>query len=102
MYRPRPVPLVFSRREPSGGIARWALHSAFVPTVLRPGPYQVYFYSHEPGEPPHVHVDRDDSSAKFWLSPVSLAVNFGFPARELRIIEDIVDTNRERLIKGVE
>jgi Protein of unknown function (DUF2442)/Domain of unknown function (DUF4160) len=29
----------------------------------------VYFYSHEPNEPAHVHVDRDDQSAKFWLKP---------------------------------
>ena len=44
-----------------------------MPTVLRAGPYRVYWYSHEPNEPPHVHIDRDDLSAKFWLSPVTLA-----------------------------
>ena len=71
-----------------------------MPTVLRHGPYRVYFYSHEPGEPPHVHVDRDDSSAKFWLSPVALAVNFGFAARELRTIQEIIETNQQRLIKA--
>jgi hypothetical protein len=38
----------------------------------------VYFHSHEPNEPPHVHVDRDDQSAKFWLAPVALARNLGF------------------------
>ncbi len=42
-----------------------------VPTVLRTGPYRVYFHSHEPNEPPHVHVDRDDLSAKFWLQPIA-------------------------------
>jgi hypothetical protein len=47
-----------------------------VPTVLRIGPYRFYFYSHEPNEPPH--VDRDDSSAKFWLQKVNLADNIGF------------------------
>ncbi len=35
----------------------------------------MYFYSHEPNEPPYVHVDRDDQSAKFWLAPVALARN---------------------------
>ena len=49
-----------------------------MPTVLRSGPYRVYFYSHEGREPPHVHVDREDRSAKFWLEPVGLARNFGF------------------------
>jgi len=38
----------------------------------------VYFYSHDLIEPPHVHVDRDDLTAKFWLNPVSLAYNLGF------------------------
>jgi hypothetical protein len=38
----------------------------------------MYFHSHKPNEPPHVHVDRDDQSAKFWLDPVALARNLGF------------------------
>ena len=46
-------------------------------------PYRLYFYSHEPNEPPHVHVDRDDQSAKFWLDPVALARNLGFGPVEL-------------------
>ncbi|MFH1265092.1 MAG: DUF4160 domain-containing protein [Planctomycetota bacterium] len=59
-------------------------------TVLRRGPYRVYFYSHEPNEPPHVHVDRDELSAKFWLVPVGLARNLGFSAHELRTIERLL------------
>jgi len=54
-----------------------------MPTVLRSGRYRFYFYSHEPNEPPHIHVDRDDLSAKFWLDPVGLARNLGFSAREV-------------------
>ncbi len=61
-----------------------------MPTVLRDGPYRVYFYSHEPNEPPHVHVDRDNLSAKLWLQPVSLARNFGFGAKELRKLHALV------------
>ncbi|MEK6373163.1 MAG: DUF4160 domain-containing protein [Acidobacteriota bacterium] len=71
-----------------------------MPTVLRNGPYRVYFYSHEPGEPPHVHVDRDESSAKFWLQPVALVVNFGFPARELRTIETMISENQLKLMQA--
>ena len=55
-----------------------------MPMVLRSGPYRFYFDSHEPNEPPHIHVDRDDSSAKFWIDPVQLAASFGFRAREVR------------------
>ncbi|MBW4691768.1 MAG: DUF4160 domain-containing protein [Lyngbya sp. HA4199-MV5] len=61
-----------------------------MPTVLRLGAYRFYFYSHEPNEPPHIHVDRDHQSAKFWLKPVALASNIGFNARELRKLQSIV------------
>ena len=57
-----------------------------VPTILMVGLYRIYYYSHEPNEPPHVPVDRDDRSAKFWLVPVALARNFGFGPVELRRI----------------
>lgn len=71
-----------------------------MPTVLRSGPYRFYFFSHENNEPPHIHVDRDDLSAKFWLSPVSLARNIGFNDRELLKIRDIVVQNREKLLRA--
>lgn len=71
-----------------------------MPTVLRSGPARVYFYSHEPSEPAHVHVDRDDRSARFWLQPVSLAGHTGFPARELRRIEQTLRLNRQVLLEA--
>jgi hypothetical protein len=71
-----------------------------MPTVLREGPYRVYFYSHETGEPPHVHVDRDNASAKFWLNRLSTAANDGFSARELRVVEELVSRNRWLLIRA--
>ena len=71
-----------------------------MPTVLRTGPYRVYFYSHDLNEPPHVHVDRDDRSAKFWLNPVWLARNLGFPSKELRRIERLLE-EKESLILAV-
>ena len=71
-----------------------------MPTVLRLGPYRFYFYSHEPNEPPHVHVDRDDDSAKFWLDPVSLAGNEGFAAKELNMIGRVIEANRESILEA--
>lgn len=62
-----------------------------MPTVLRVGPYRFYFHSHEPGEPPHVHVDRDAQSAKFWLKPVALARSIRFSPTEIRALKAIVD-----------
>ncbi len=71
-----------------------------MPTVLRIGPYRFYFYSHEPNEPPHVHIDRDNSSAKFWLSTVSLANNIGFSAKELRKLQLIIEENQTQLMEA--
>ena len=59
----------------------------------------MYFYSHEPNEPPHIHVDRDDQSAKFWLDPVALARNLGFGPVELRRVHGLVVENRNLLLE---
>ena len=71
-----------------------------MPTVWRSGPYRVYLFSHEPYEPPHVHVDRDDRSAKFWLQPVALARNLGFAAHELRDLRGLIERNRKKLLEA--
>lgn len=69
-----------------------------MPTVLRVGPYRIYFYSHDCDEPRHVHVDREGRSAKFWLDPdVALEENCGFSRKELRDIERILRDNLEVL-----
>ncbi len=69
-----------------------------MPTVLRVGPYRFHFYSAEGTEPPHIHVARDDFEAKFWLQPVTLASNYGFPARELRDIGRLVEQHCDALL----
>jgi hypothetical protein len=66
-----------------------------MPTIIRFQGYRIYFYSHEPNEPPHVHIDREGMSAKFWLEPVALARNRGFSARELRQLETLVAERRQ-------
>lgn len=71
-----------------------------MPTILRTGPYRFYFYSHEPDEPAHVHVDRDDCSAKFWLKPVGVTWNSGFAAHEIRRIERIVREERPMMVEA--
>ncbi|HEY1424353.1 MAG TPA: DUF4160 domain-containing protein [Candidatus Acidoferrum sp.] len=71
-----------------------------MPTVLRTGPYRFYFYSHEPNEPLHVHVDRDNMSAKFWLQPVALARNFGFSAPELARVQSLVERYGVELVEA--
>ena len=71
-----------------------------MPSVLKTGPYRFYFYSHEPHEPAHIHVDRDDLSAKFWLTPVALARNLGFSAVELRRLQSIVEERQGEFLEA--
>ena len=71
-----------------------------MPVVLRSGPYRFYFFSHESDEPVHIHVDRDDASAKFWIEPVRLAYNVGFRAPELRRIERLVAAHASELLEA--
>jgi hypothetical protein len=71
-----------------------------MPTVLRIGPYRFYFYSHESNEPPHIHVDRDNQTCKFWLEPVGLARNLGFSPKELRTIEALVIENTKQFLEA--
>jgi hypothetical protein len=55
-----------------------------MPTVVRVGPYRLFFYSGDGHEPPHIHVERDAHVAKFWLEPVRLARSGGFGRAEIR------------------
>jgi hypothetical protein len=70
-----------------------------MPTILRDGPYRYFFFSNERGEPPHVHVERDRSVAKYWLEDVSLASSTGFSARDLRTIAWTVRTHRDEFLR---
>lgn len=69
-----------------------------MPTILRIGAYQFYFYSHELNEPPHIHIDRDSLSTKFWLQSVNLAQNIRFSAKELRKLQSI--ENQTKLLEA--
>lgn len=55
-----------------------------VPTVLLAEGFRFFFYSNEGTEPPHIHVERGDGFAKFWLQPVSLAASKDLKSAELK------------------
>ncbi len=69
-----------------------------MPTILKVGPFRFYFYPADRNEPRHVHVDRDDKEAKFWLDPTPRrAYNHGFSGGEIRQIVGIIQVNLDRL-----
>jgi hypothetical protein len=70
-----------------------------MPTVLRSGPYRFFFYAGDRNEPPHVHVERDNCEAKFWLDPVRLEWSRGFPRHEIKHIYQIIVDNQQFLLE---
>ena len=69
-----------------------------MPKILKYRSYRFYFYSHENNEPPHIHIDKDNKSAKFWLNPINLAVNYGFNQKEINEIEKILKSSQKLML----
>ena len=70
-----------------------------MPTVLQSGPYRLFFYAGDQDEPPHVHVERDNCEAKFWIEPVRLARSHRLAANELNKIEKLIVENQQDLLE---
>jgi len=66
-----------------------------MPTVLRVGPYRFFWYSADRNEPPHVHVERDEKTAKIWIESLVVARNNGFSSRELMKVAAIVAEHQQ-------
>ena len=71
-----------------------------MPTIMREGPYRFFFFSGDQGEPPHVHVERDDRIAKFWLDPVRLQSSGRMRRSEIPRIEELIEDNRTMLVEA--
>ena len=71
-----------------------------MPKVFDWNGYRFHFYSDEgdPREPMHIHIEKADADAKFWLYPdVELAYNHGFSAREIRLLRAVVENRRAEI-----
>ena len=65
-----------------------------------PGPYRFFFTSFDCSEPPHLHVEREDKTCKFWLEPLELARSHGFSARELNLIRRLAGTHLAAILEA--
>jgi hypothetical protein len=71
-----------------------------MPTISGiPGPYRFFFYSLNCREPPHIHVERDGRTCKWWLARLELARNAGLSVRELEQIRRIILKYHDRLME---
>ena len=89
-----------SAQGPSPLETMLAEQASVMPTVYRSGPYRAFFYSADPTEPPHVHVEGDDNTVKFWLDPVRLESNHGFAPPEVSKVEGLIRNNATPLLKA--
>ena len=71
-----------------------------MPTIKRIGAFRFFFVSVDYEEPPHIHVQSGERSAKFWLDPVALAHPGGFKAHELNRIARLVQIHQQEFLEA--
>ena len=76
------------------------VESTLMPTVLKQGAYRFFFYASDRGEPAHVHVERENKVAKFWLDPPRLARNRDFGRTEIARLQMMVTQYREQFLEA--
>lgn len=70
-----------------------------MPTVLSVEGYRFFFFSNEGTEPPHIHLERGDGYAKFWLEPVDIAEAKGLKNAELKRARLLVNQYRIQFLE---
>jgi hypothetical protein len=72
-----------------------------MPTIREiSGPYRLFFFSFDCGEPKHVHVQRERKVCKYWMEPVALSSNHGFSPVELNAIRQLLVSNRTKIMEA--
>jgi len=61
-----------------------------MPTILKTYGLRFFFFSNEPVDLPHIHVEKNNAYAKYYLSPIEHAVSYAFSAKELSQIRALV------------
>lgn len=81
------------------------MRDTFMPTVWRELGFHFFFYSSDRKEPPHVHVKKDESEAKWWLGEPPQGApreewSRGFNGADRARIARIVAERREVLLEA--
>lgn len=70
-----------------------------MPTIFIHKGYRFFFYSGDRLEPIHVHIEKEEAVAKFWVKPLELAANKGFRSHELKEIRLIIEESQEKILE---
>ena len=68
-------------------------------TILKVGPYRFFFYSADGIEPPHIHAERENKIAKFWLTPVRLQSSGRFSRKEITRIQSLIQEHQNEILE---
>jgi hypothetical protein len=71
-----------------------------MPTILKIGAFRFFFYAGDRLEPPHVHIERDQNTCKFWIDPVMFCKSHGFSRNEINLIYKMVFENKDHLLRS--
>lgn len=67
------------------------------PTVLREGPFRLFFFSREESRA-HVHVAHPDGEAKFWIEPeIALATVTALSPLQVRAAQAVVESHQQEI-----
>jgi hypothetical protein len=71
-----------------------------MPTIITINGYRFYFYSNENDEPVHVHIEKAEGNAKYWLDPIQEEYSYDFTTRQRKDIAKLVNEHHETLKKA--
>lgn len=67
-----------------------------MPTVFRFEGHRFFFFSNENDEPPHLHVEKAEAVAKFWLTPdVELAWALRYRGRDISKLQKLIEDRQD-------
>lgn len=73
-----------------------------MPTILLIFGWRLYFYSNETNEPIHIHVQKGEAEAKYWLKTEDVeiieAFSFNFTPASKREIKKIIYQNFDVIV----
>lgn len=69
-----------------------------MPTLFILFGFRFFFWSNE-HQPIHVHISKGECEARYCIEPLELTENYGFKKNELRMIESILEENKEIIIE---
>ena len=60
----------------------------------------MFFYASDRDEPAHIHIERENKIAKYWLDPLRLQSSGGFSRVEISRIQRVLTRNRRELLEA--